>query len=230
MNRIQPRNPAAPSVSPTAPPAETAAGSPAEAIAGSSAAQGVFSRTGAEKLPLAMFAPLHYERNYAYPLIVWLHGADDSESQLRRIMPQVSLRNYVAIAPRGTVAIAPHGEVAIALRGEVAIALRGAVATGAGLPAKFAWRQTAEQIDAAEQRVLDSLAAAGEKFHVAPERIFLAGCGCGGTMALRIALRQPRRFAGVLSLGGRFRSAMPPWQQLPKRGGSRSFWPAIAPR
>ena len=51
----------------------------------------------------ALFAPMHYESNYAYPLIVWLHGANDDERQLKRIMPFVSLRNYVAVSPRGTV-------------------------------------------------------------------------------------------------------------------------------
>ena len=43
--------------------------------------------------PHAFFAPLHYESNYAYPLLVWLHGSGDDESQLKRIMPLVSLRN-----------------------------------------------------------------------------------------------------------------------------------------
>ena len=49
----------------------------------------------------ALFAPLHYESGYAYPLIVWLHGRGNDERQLRRIMPVVSMRNYVAVAPRG---------------------------------------------------------------------------------------------------------------------------------
>ena len=31
----------------------------------------------------ALFAPLHYEAGYAYPLIVWLHGQGSSERQLR---------------------------------------------------------------------------------------------------------------------------------------------------
>lgn len=47
----------------------------------------------------ALFAPQHYEKNYAYPLLVWLHGVGDDESQLPRIMPQISARNYVAVAP-----------------------------------------------------------------------------------------------------------------------------------
>ena len=51
--------------------------------------------------PCAFFAPLHYEANYAYPLLVWLHGAGDDESQLKRIMPLVSIRNYVGVSLRG---------------------------------------------------------------------------------------------------------------------------------
>ena len=54
----------------------------------------------------ALFAPLHYEKNYAYPLIVWLHGPGGDEGQLKRIMPCISTRNYAAVAPRGTAAVA----------------------------------------------------------------------------------------------------------------------------
>ena len=53
-------------------------------------------------LPFATFAPIHYEERYAYPLLVWLHGDAGSEQELREIMPLVSMRNYVAIAPRGS--------------------------------------------------------------------------------------------------------------------------------
>ena len=55
----------------------------------------------AQDTTYALFAPLHYESGYAYPLIVWLHGRGNDERQLLRIMPQVSMRNYVAVAPRG---------------------------------------------------------------------------------------------------------------------------------
>ena len=58
-------------------------------------------RSGAEGASHAVFAPLHYEPNYAYPLIVWLHGGGDTEQQLRRVMPFISLRNYVAVAHAG---------------------------------------------------------------------------------------------------------------------------------
>jgi hypothetical protein len=49
----------------------------------------------------ALFAPLHYEPNYAYPLIVWLHGAGGSEHELAERMPHVSPRNYLGLALRG---------------------------------------------------------------------------------------------------------------------------------
>ena len=51
--------------------------------------------------PRAVFAPLHYTPKYDYPLIVWLHGPGGDQRQLLRIMPVVSLRNYIAVAPQG---------------------------------------------------------------------------------------------------------------------------------
>jgi phospholipase/carboxylesterase len=45
-------------------------------------------------------------------------------------------------------------------------------------------------------------------------RIFLAGFGCGGTMALRVAMDNPHRFAGALSLDGSFPRGQAPLQRL----------------
>ena len=140
----------------------------------------------------AFFGPLHYEPNYAYPLLVWLHGGGDSEVQLKRIMPLLSLRNYVAAAPRGTQAINEDDP------GE----------------SGYRWPQTADHILLAEQRVLDCIEIAAEKFHVAPHRVFLAGLGSGGTMAFRLAMEHPRRFAGVLSVGGAFPRGFAPLRQV----------------
>ena len=149
------------------------------------------------------FAPLHYEPNYAYPLIVWLHGPGEDEQQLRRIMPSISLRNYVAVAPRGTAAAS-----VVATSDGVVASSTDAPATGHG------WRQSDGHIQAAELRVMECLDAAAEKFHIAPHRRFLAGYGCGGTMAFRIALRNPQCFAGVLSLSGPFPNGRTPLAQL----------------
>jgi phospholipase/carboxylesterase len=138
----------------------------------------------------AFFAPLHYEPNYAYPLIVWLHGPGCDEFQLMRIMPIVSMRNYVAVAPRG---------------------FRG---TYAGVEGEtWGWSQDPRAVDEAEQRVLDAVEAAMQKYHVAPHRVFVAGFDCGGTMALRAAMNHPRRFAGAVSVGGAFPRGQTPLGQ-----------------
>lgn len=135
-----------------------------------------------------VFTPLHYERNYAYPLVVWLHGADDDERQVARIMPLVSVRNYVAVGARGT---AP-----------------GTV------PTSYTWLQDPTHIARAHERVCSAISAARRWLNVAPQRIYLAGYGAGGTMALRVALARPSAFAGVISIGGEFPSRHRPLSKL----------------
>lgn len=141
--------------------------------------------------PAALFAPLHYEQNYAYPLVVWLHGPSDDESQLKRLMPLISMRNYVAVAPRG-----PRRQDCVAGK------------------AAYAWSQTAADWALAEQRAFDAIEMAHDRFSIAAKRIFVAGFDCGGTTAFRLAMDHPRRFAGVLSLCGRFPSDQTPLRRL----------------
>lgn len=152
---------------------------------------GLFSLQGADA-SCALFAPLHYEPGYAYPLIVWLHGQGSDESQLVRIMPLVSMRNYVAAAPRGALVAAASESTS----------------------QRYGWEQTDEAIQQALQQVDDAIALARRKFHVAPRRIFLAGFDTGGTMAFRVAMSRPSRFAGVLSLCGPFPTARTPLGRL----------------
>lgn len=151
----------------------------AQAICNSLASIGRLS-TRSEPTPRAVFSPLHYEPGYAYPLLVWLHGPGDDERQLRRIMPLVSLRNYVAVAPRGTQEVGGDEQ-------------RG-----------FTWEQTSRQIDDAAEAVVESIEFVQDRFHIAPSRIFLAGYQAGGSMAMRLAFQHPDRFAGVVSFGGPF--------------------------
>jgi phospholipase/carboxylesterase len=136
-----------------------------------------------------LFVPHHYEPNYGYPLLVWLHGPGDDERQLKRIMPHVSTRNYVAVCPRGCSPPLP-GELG------------------------FRWGQTAQAVETAEQSVFDSIDAACDRYHVAAEHVFLAGFQCGGTMALRVGLQYPERFAGVVSIGGAFPEGFAPLARL----------------
>jgi phospholipase/carboxylesterase len=152
---------------------------------------GVF-HCAAEESQHVLFAPLHYEPNYGYPLVVWLHGGGDSERQLRRIMPHVSLRNYVAAAPRGTLEVPRQS------------------GTGSG----YRWVQTPEHIAHAERRIESAIADARERYHIRPDRIFLAGYECGGTMAMRIAAEHAPQFAGVMSLCGPFPTQGAPLAKL----------------
>src|SRR6476469_7726532 len=109
-----------------------------------------------------LFTPLHYERNYAYPLIVWLHGPSDDERQVTRVMPLVSMRNYVGVG------------------------VRGAVQRGDG--AERDWLQQPEHIELAAERVTAAIGSARRWLNIASSRIYLAGYATGGTMALRLAL------------------------------------------
>jgi phospholipase/carboxylesterase len=142
-----------------------------------------------EPAPHATFTPIHYERNYAYPLLVWLHGHASNEHELRQVMPQVSMRNYVAVAPQGPWLSLRH-------RGR-----RG-------------WRQASDMIEDAEARIAESITAAKDRFNIHPKRIFLAGYGSGGTMAVRVAWSDPTRFAGVASLNGPLPSRQSPLRRV----------------
>jgi phospholipase/carboxylesterase len=123
---------------------------------------------------------------------VWLHGRGSDERQLQRVMPLVSMQNYVAVAPRGVHLTEADGDPREA----------------------YGWRQSDDHIRHAEQRVFDSLELAAHKYHIEPRRIFLSGFDVGGTMALRLAMSHPDRFAGVISLCGAFPAGGTPFGNL----------------
>jgi phospholipase/carboxylesterase len=124
------------------------------------------------------FLPEHYEAGYAYPLVIWLHGSGEDERQLSTILPELSLRNYVGVAPQGTI----YPEF------------------GPG----YAWSEISEGCESAREKIYTAIDYAAARANIAPQRIFLAGRGEGGTMAIRLALQEPDRFAGALSFGGSF--------------------------
>jgi phospholipase/carboxylesterase len=143
--------------------------------------------------PHCLLVPQHYERNYAYPLLIWLHDCGGSEQELNQIMPLVSLRNYVSLAVRGTAEV-EHG---------------------------FGWIESTDGIAAAESRVADAVAQARQRFNVHRDHIFLAGAGIGGTMAIRLALRSPELYAGGGSIGGCFPKGRRPLVRLKDARDSR---------
>lgn len=126
----------------------------------------------------SVFVPLHYEKKYAYPLIVWLHNRGDNERQLKRVMPRISLRNYVAVAPRGLrqVSHAP-GQA-------------------------FEWRQGTADILDAQWKLTQCIESVKARYNIHSSRVFVGGLADGGTMALRLALRMPHICAGAFSIGG----------------------------
>lgn len=135
-----------------------------------------------------LFAPLHYEPKYAYPLLVWMHGPHGDEHELFRVIPEISMRNYVGVGPRGNCVMEDS---------------RG-----------YNWDDADDNVISAEQHVFEAIEAAGERYNVAANRVFLAGFATGGTMAFRIGLRNPDYFAGVMSIGGPFPLGGAPLGQL----------------
>ena len=125
----------------------------------------------------AFLLPLHYETNYDYPLLVWLHSDGYNEHQVEHVMPHISLRNYVGLGVRG---------------------VRAADAAGH----RFDWPSGLTATDAAHEAVAQAVRQARERFSINSRRVVVAGYGSGGTMGLRIAMRDPHSFAGVVSLGG----------------------------
>ena len=141
------------------------------------------------ELAYSLFVPHHYEPNYAYPLMIWLHGPGDDESQLCGVIPHISTQNYVGVAPRGCCPAESDNDVDF-------------------------WNQEESAIETAERRIFASLDVAATRYHVDSEQIFIAGYQNGGTMALRVALRHPEMFTGALSLGGPFPTGLAPLSQL----------------
>lgn len=148
---------------------------------------------------LCLFGPERYEPRYDYPLIVWLHSCNSSEAELEGVMPEFSLQNYVACAPRGTTACDPEAKY-------------------------YRWGQSAAASAIAEEVVFESIEVAQQHFSVCPKRVFLVGFGGGGTMAWRIALRYPKRFAGVVSICGDFPHRNQPLSNIENSRDLPTLW------
>lgn len=144
--------------------------------------------------PLVTFLPTGYERNYAYPLVVFLHGCGGNEQQILKHAPNLSRRNFICIGLRGPTPVAdPLGRQA------------------------FSWCADGP-IDAnTEDYVYRAIEQTRRSYHVHSERIYLAGVGEGATMAYRLGLASPEKFAGVVALNG----------NLPRGGGPLFRFPDV---
>ncbi|MEL7497287.1 MAG: hypothetical protein AAFN77_06720 [Planctomycetota bacterium] len=146
---------------------------------------------------VSVFAPLNYVESYAYPLIIWLHSDGRSSSELESLMANVSVQNYVGIAPQASVGNFQCG---------------------------YFWEQDFDSIEAAQVSIDESIRQATNRFNINPKRIFLAGSGGGGTMAIRIGLRQPDKFAGIISLNGQLPEGHSPLAQWSGCREMPIFW------
>ncbi len=152
--------------------------------------------------PHVLFSPIHYEPSYAYPLLVWLHDTGGDERQIMHLMPALSMRNYVAVAPQGLSheSAAPSQDAAAWSPEDIVSLLR----ENRKRKMSYDWPLSDAGAWEAEQRIFDCISVAKQRCNIASNRIFIGGVGNGGTMALWTALLNPEQFAGVISLGGAF--------------------------
>jgi phospholipase/carboxylesterase len=177
--------------------------SPAEVILScdTAASSRVCARTRRVSRPRGVFVPQNYEPNYAYPLIVWLHDAGRSEREIAEVLPRISMRNYLGLAPRGTARAQGDSQN----------------------DDRFAWSRSDRSCVAFQDELCAGVRQLRRDFHVHTERVFLIGAGDGGTMAWDLFLSRPEWFAGVAVLGGRFPLRQRPLRRFRQLQGRRLF-------
>jgi phospholipase/carboxylesterase len=121
-------------------------------------------------------------------LVVFLHGHGSSDEQVLKLAPRLSRRNYICIGLRGPQILdpRPNGRQA------------------------YSWGGLEGNHDSlVEEYVFRAIEQTRRHYHVHSERIYLAGFCEGGTLAYRLGLLYPERFAGLVALNG----------VMPRRGG-----------
>jgi phospholipase/carboxylesterase len=164
--------------------------------------------SGTCRLAEQRFIPQRYEPNYAYPLLVLMHGRGGDEHSLVRSVPSMSWRNYVAVGLRGPEALTRDGQPSgygwgppfarterrggpWGPREDAAQTVRRVL--GDGPPDLF---------DVIDQGVVAAVQGMRRSLHIHSERIFLVGAGEGAAAAFRLALAHPERFAGIVAMNG----------------------------
>ena len=143
--------------------------------------------------PVRTFLPTGYEPNYAYPLLVFFHGHGGSEEQILKLAPRLSRRNYICIGLRGPRSLPPRDD---------------------GRP-RYSWGADNRHDSLVEDYVLRAIEHTRRSYHVHSERIYLAGVCEGATLAYRLGLTFPERFAGIVALNGAVPRSGGPLFRLP---------------
>jgi phospholipase/carboxylesterase len=145
-------------------------------------------------LPVRTFLPTGYEPNYAYPLLVFFHGHGGNEEQILRLAPRLSRRNYICIGLRGPEPVGPRPDGRLG----------------------YCWNAESPDDSLIEDYVLRAVEQARRSYHVHSERIYLAGFREGATLAYRLGLTFPSKFAGVIALNGSMPRGGRPLLRLPE--------------
>jgi phospholipase/carboxylesterase len=132
------------------------------------------------RLPVRTFLPTGYEPNYAYPLLVFLHGHGGSEEQVLRLAPRLSRRNYICIGLRGPQVLGARADGRLG----------------------YSWGPDGDCNALVEDYVVRAIEQTRRNYHVHSERIFLAGICEGATLAYRLGLTFPEKFGGIIALNG----------------------------
>ena len=131
------------------------------------------------KRPVSMYLPQAYEPRYPYPLLVFLHGHGETETQWIDSVPSISRRNYICLSLRGPHPVdRPDGREG------------------------YGWGRNRRCDGLIEDYVLTAVEETMRVCNVHSERIFLAGFCEGATAAYRLVLTFPEKFAGVVALNG----------------------------
>lgn len=154
------------------------------------------------------FVPGQYEPNYAYPLLVLMHGRGADQDQLVRAMPALSRRNYVGLGLRGPVPVFKHErQVGYSWGQEFEIPARSSFRSVSVLSDAERFRRmlldpVMDPMMRLEDGVFQSIREIRSLLHVHSERIFLVGHGEGAAAAYRLGLTFPDRFAGIVAING----------------------------
>jgi phospholipase/carboxylesterase len=146
------------------------------------------------RLPVRTFLPTGYEPNYAYPLLVFFHGYGGNEEQVLRLAPRLSRRNFICIGLRGPEPVGPRHDGRLG----------------------YAWSVEDPDDTLLEEYVFRAVEQARRNYHIHSERIYLAGFREGATLAYRLGLMFPDKFAGVISLNGSMARRGGPLLRLPE--------------
>jgi phospholipase/carboxylesterase len=144
--------------------------------------------------PISIFVPQKFEERYAYPLVVFLHGQGEDETQWLSQIMHLSRRNYVGLALRG-----PHR------------------VSGRKGRAGYGWGKDRRSESDIEDYALDAIEEVRGSFNIDPRKVHLVGFGEGATLALQLGLSLHGSISKIVAINGGMPSSPMPLAFAPQR-------------